>query len=296
MRFVIVTPVRNEGPYIRATLECMSRQTLLPREWIVVDDGSSDGTGEEIGKWVARCPFLQYVRLEDRGYRKPGQGVVEAFYEGYGRIQVPDYEILAKLDGDLQFPPDTLERIADAFRANARMGITGGTLYERPGREGAYRRTLHPAGNVRGATKFYRRECFEAIGGLVRRAGWDGVDILRANMAGWETGEIPGLRILHLKPTGTARGEGVRKACEKYGDVSYYMGGYFWYFLLRAAGRSAEGRNPRIGFHMLRGYFLARRNRIPREPEPFRAFLKKRQVENLKDYLRLALGRKKEAA
>ena len=57
-------------------------------------------------------------------------------------------------------------------------------------------------------------------------------------MMGWDTGEIAALKILHMKPIGSANGEGIRRACEKYGDVSYYMGGYMWYFLLRAVFRS----------------------------------------------------------
>jgi glycosyltransferase involved in cell wall biosynthesis len=290
LKIVIITPVRDEARTIGVTLECMRRQTLPPRRWIIVDDGSSDGTGSIVREHAARLPFLIYVRLADRGYRKPAQGVIEAFYEGYRRLAGEDYEVVAKFDGDLEFPADLLERISNAFRADPRLGITGGTRYERRTRRGGYQKVLVPHGFVGGPYKFYRRQCFEEIGGLVPRSGWDGVDIVRANAMGWRTGELADLAILHLKPTGRAEGEGLRRSCEKYGSAGWYMGGYAWHFLLRSFLRSMEMRDPRIGYFMLRGFWRARRNGEPRESPEFRASLRRIQRQNLRFWLRLALG------
>jgi len=281
MKFVIITPIRNEAKHIPTALSCMFNQTFPPVEWILVNDGSTDDTEREILKVLSDHPFINYVPLPDRGFRKPGAGVIEAFYEGYRRIRTQDYDILAKFDGDMEFPPDTLEVLAERFRSDPKLGIAGGTLYERPEGGGSFRRAIVAKGFVRGATKFYRRRCFQDIQGLIERSGWDGVDIIRANMKGWRTEEIESMKILHLKPTGTAKGEGLRKACEKYGDVSHYMGGYFWYFLLRVLGRSLEGRNPRIGYYMLKGYLRSKRSGLPTESEAFRHQVKAKQTENV---------------
>ena len=254
LKLVIITPVRNEASYIQATIECMIQQTLQPLEWIIVNDGSTDGTESIINTFLEKYHFIKYIHLKDRGYRRPATGVIEAFYKGYNKIGHDDYSIISKFDGDLQFPPDTLRKISEAFTMNARLGITGGTRYERKDENKTYKKVLVPKGFVGGPFKFYRRKCFKDIGGLIRRAGWDGVDTIRANMMGWETGEIESLKIFHLKPTGSAKGEGIVKACKKYGDVSYYMGGYLWYFLLRVVLRSIACRNPRVGYHMINGY------------------------------------------
>ncbi len=289
MRIIVITPTRNESAHIPITLQCMSKQTRPPLKWIIVDDGSSDNTGEIVKEFMQNAGFIEYVRLSDRGYRKPGAGVVEAFYEGYKKIGQTDYDAIAKFDADQEFPPDFLAKIGEAFRKDPSLGITGPTQYERHGASGQLRKTMVPEGFVGGPHKFYRRQCFEDIGGLIHRAGWDGVDAIRANMKGWTTGEIPDLAINHLRPTGTAKGEGLEKACEKYGDISYYMGGYFWYFMLRVAGRSLEGRNPRIGYHMMKGYFRSKMQKISRESADFRDFLKKKQKENMRYWIRLAL-------
>lgn len=289
MKIVIITPVRNEGEHIRITINCMLNQTLLPIKWIIVNDGSKDDTEKIVKEFSKTNSFMHYISLPDRGKREPGRGVVEAFYKGYSKIAGMNYDILAKFDADLEFPPNTLEKVCQAFLTDPNLGITGGTRYEKRKNENNPRKVLVPKGFVGGPFKFYRKKCFEDINGLTKRAGWDGVDTIKANMKGWRTGEIESLKIFHLKPTGTAKGEGLVRAWEKYGDVSYYMGGYLWYFFLRVAARTFEGRNPKVGYYMLRGYLRSIRNNVPRESRGFRRFLKRKQLENMIYWFRLGL-------
>ncbi|MCK9417950.1 MAG: glycosyltransferase family 2 protein [Nitrospirae bacterium] len=260
----------------------MLKQTVLPVKWVIVNDGSTDRTEKIILQYCnENNPFIEYVSIPDRGYRNPGKGVVETFYEGMKKIGNIDYDIVAKFDADLDFPPDALEKICQAFKDNQHLGITGGAIYERKNQQGPYEKLYYPEGYVCGPNKFYRKKCFADIGGLIARAGWDGVDIIRANMKEWETGTLETLTTHHLKNTGSAFGEGLIKACEKYGDVSYYMGGYLWYFALRLVGRSLESRNPKVGYYMLKGYVNSYREKKAREPEDFRAFLKIKQKEHV---------------
>jgi glycosyltransferase involved in cell wall biosynthesis len=270
MKFIIITPTRNEEKYIEETLSSMLSQTLHPLKWIIVDDGSTDKTSDIIKRYMKKADFIEYLYRENRGFRKPGQGVVEAFYEGYSSIKDFNYDVISKLDADLKLPPETLEIIAKSFQSDVTLGITGGTRFERSGKHKDFRKVLVPKGFVGGPNKFYRKQCFEDIQGLIPRAGWDGVDTIKANMKGWKTGELDSIKILHLKPTGTAKGEGLARACEKYGDVSYYMGGYFWYFLVRMVGRSRKNMNPRIGFYMMKGYLNSLLHREKRQSESFR--------------------------
>ena len=287
MKFLIITPVRNEERFIPFTIDSMLAQTLPPYRWILVDDGSTDNTGNIIRAHMKKGRFIEYLPVENRGFRNPGKGVIDTFYYGYNSIDSHDYDVIAKFDADLQFSPDMLQKIADAFAKYERLGVTGGTRYERRENGKAFRKVLVPHGFVGGPYKFYRKECFKDIGGLIHRAGWDGVDTVKANMLGWQTYELPHVRIIHLKPTGTAKGEGLKKACEKYGDVSYYMGGYFWYFMLRVVGRSIHGRNPKIGLYLLRGYFRSFSQRLPRESRRFRRYLKRDQISRLAHWFKI---------
>jgi len=291
MRVVIITPVRNEGRHIGTTVRCMVGQTHKPVKWIVVDDGSTDETGRIVQEGTAGRSFVEYVSLPDRGCRKPAEGVIESFNRGLAEIGDLEYDIVSKFDGDLEFPDDTIERICKAFRDDPELGVTGGTRFERIRDSGPLKEVIVPEGFVSGACKFYRKKCFEEIGGLISRSGWDGVDTIRAGMKGWKTGQIDSLKIIHLKPTGRAEGEGLKKAGLKYGNTSRYMGGYFWHFLLHAAKQVVFNRSPRIGYYMLKGYFRALAGGEETESPEFRKALKKQQRRNAVQWLKRLWGR-----
>jgi len=282
MKIFIVTPTRDEGAYIEETLESMSKQKIKPYKWIIVDDGSRDNTKEIVRKYVESMPFISYINTEDRGYRAPATGVINAFYKGYDTIKNENYDIIAKFDADLKFPPDTLEQIITAFEDDPTLGVTGGARYDYDPRRADFVKVIIPPNFVGGPTKFYRKACFKDIDGLMNRAGWDGVDTVRANMKGWSTYELQSLKIHHLKPTGSADGKGMNKANLKYGDVSYYMGGHFWYFILRVIGRSIEWRSITSGIFMVQGYMNSLFKCVQREDKAFRTFLKKQQRDNIK--------------
>ncbi|MBD3241084.1 MAG: glycosyltransferase [Chitinivibrionales bacterium] len=292
MRFVIITPVRNEEHYIGMTISSMAAQTCRPDKWVIVDDGSTDRTVGIVSEQMPHLPYLHLIRRSDRGSRMPGQGVVEAFYEGLRAIGDTPYDVVGKMDGDIEFAPDVLEKLMHAFRHNPRLGITGGIIHEPTGRN-VFKPRLVPHDTVGGPFKFYRKECFEQIGGLIPRAGWDGADIIRAAMYGWQTGEQSDVRIRHLKPTGMTGGEGLRRSCMKYGDTAYYFGGYLWYFLLRVLLRSLHLCNPLFGFYMVAGYVRSMIVVRERETQEFRAFLRKRQIHRTFAWIRRTVNRSK---
>ncbi len=288
MRIAIITPVRNEKQHIGTTIRCMVRQTVRPVKWVIVNDGSTDGTGEIIEKEMAGHSFIEHVAVPDRGFRKPAQGVIESFYKGMDALEGVDFDVVSKFDGDLEFPEDMMEQIGRAFEDDPRLGITGGTRYEQINESSPLKELVVPDDYVCGIHKFYRRECFGDIGGLICRAGWDGVDNIKANMHGWKTYQLRSIKVIHLKPTGTSKGEGLKRAGLKYGDTSYYMGGYFWHFLLHAAKLMIFNRKPTLGYYMLKGFFRAMVRGDERESANFRKTLKRRQLRNVARWMRLS--------
>ena len=89
--YVVVTPVRDEEKYIEHTLRSVVSQSVKPAEWVIVNDGSTDKTGEIIDRYVSSNPWIKVVTRKNRGFRKAGGGVVEAFYDGYGEITTPGW-------------------------------------------------------------------------------------------------------------------------------------------------------------------------------------------------------------
>ena len=82
------------------------------------------------------------------------------------------------------------------FDANPRLGIGGGVLVE-PADDGGLRRIAIAPLHVHGALKCYSRDCFEAIGGIQERLGWDTIDATYARMRGFETVHFPEIVSMH---------------------------------------------------------------------------------------------------
>src|SRR4051794_41117463 len=94
--YVIVSPVRDEAAHIERTLQSVAHQTLLPRRWIIVDDGSKDGTGAIADAYAARYPWITVVHRGDRGRRVAGGGVMEAFYAGHVLLEREAWDFIVK--------------------------------------------------------------------------------------------------------------------------------------------------------------------------------------------------------
>ena len=226
MKYVIICPVRDEAEHLAATLDALIEQVERPMECVIVNDGSTDTTGQLAEDYARRHPWIRVVHRKNRGFRQAGAGVVDAFYDGYGTIGSPDWEFLIKLDGDLTFSPTYFADLAARFRANPKLGIAGGTLYHLI--EGREVDEECPQFHVRGATKVYRRACWDAVGGLAKAPGWDIIDEVKASMLGWTTQTFFDLRIRHHRLTGTA--ESTWRDSLKNGRA-YYFAGYHPLFM-----------------------------------------------------------------
>jgi poly-beta-1,6-N-acetyl-D-glucosamine synthase len=227
--YVIITPVRDEVDYIQQTINSVVSQTWKPAEWVVVDDGSTDGTSELLDKVAVDYPWLHVIHHKNRGFRASGSGVMEAFYVGYAEILVSSWDFLVKLDGDLTFEPWYFERCIQNFITNSKLGVGGGKVCIMDNGCPRLEHLGDPPFHVRGATKIYRRECWEMIKPLVKAPGWDTIDEVKANYYGWETKTFYEIELIQLKATGTA--DGKWKDFYKNG-VSDYICGYHPAFML----------------------------------------------------------------
>ena len=277
MSYVVISPVRNEAAFIEKTLRSVTEQTIKPAEWIIVNDGSTDETEALVAPYAKQYDWLRLVNRQDRGYRQRGPGVVEAFYKGFEQITHTDYNIVVKLDGDLSFEPNYFEELLKQFAANPKLGIASGQTYVFDGNEWATTQALHAC--TQGPTKLYRRECFEAIGGIPRSYGWDGIDDWKARMLGWHTEGFQHLKVLHHRAEGEATG--MIKSRIEQGRGGYFMGYHPLYMLARILWRIVTPPYITGSLAMLWGYlssWLGRREQV--EPELVR-YIRRTQLQLL---------------
>jgi len=263
-KYVVITPVRDEERYIENTLACVVQQTVRPAEWIIVDDGSRDGTGLIIDQYAARYHWIKALHRQDRGERLPGTGVMEAFYLGYDTISFREWEFIVKLDGDVGLSPDYFEQCFNRFEQDMKLGICGGVMFRLD--NGVRRREPHPLAHVRGPIKLYKRECWEAIGGLLVSPGWDTVDEIHANYLGWRTRSFPEIEVIHYRPTGAE--QGVWRDSLKNGRADYVSAYHPVFMVAKCARRLLWKPYGVAGIGQALGYVSGYLKGLPRMQDP----------------------------
>jgi poly-beta-1,6-N-acetyl-D-glucosamine synthase len=274
-RVVMVSPMRNEARHLETVIRAMAAQTRPPDEWIVVDDGSTDGTREILDRAAESLPFLRIVSappfpMPEGADRLSHAAAPRVFNHGLSLAGPSAY--VGKLDGDVELPPDYFERLLAEFRSDSRLGIAGGVVVEQRAGEWRVHGASHLA-HVRGALRLYRVECLNAVGGVREVLGWDGIDIVLAHKNGYRTKSFTDLVARHHRPTGTA--QGALKGHLRWGRCQYIQGYPAYWVLARAVKVGAAEPRVLSGFAYAAGYVQAALKRVPRfDEDGYRAQLR----------------------
>ncbi len=280
--FVLITPARNEAQFIELTLQSMVAQTLRPLKWVIVSDGSTDGTDEIVRKYLAGNPWIELLRMPERSERHFA-GKVHAFNAGYARVKDQDFDVVGNLDADVSFEPDHFAFLIGKMGEAARLGVAGA-----PFREGNYQYDYRYTNieNVWGGCQLFRRECFEAIGGYMPLKGGciDHVAVVSARQHGWQTRTFTERVCMHHRQMGTALQNGLM-AKFKFGMKDYSVGNHPLWELFRTLYQMKNRPFVVGGLALGSGYAwsLLRRAEIPLSPELV-AFVRREQMQRLKRF------------
>lgn len=283
MPLAIVSPVRDEAQYVGKTLEAMVRQTVRPQEWLFVDDGSSDRTADIVRSYAERFPWIHIIGRDDRGFRQLGSGVVAAFDYGRAKLRVQDYRYIAKLDGDMSFPPRYLELMIGKLESDPQLAAVSGKVF-RPERGGLVEEFMIDE-MVAGQFKLYKRQAFEDIGGFTRTILWDGIDIHRCRMRGYSTLSFhhEDARLIHHRQMGSSD-RSVYKGRVRLGRGIWFMGYHPLYAIASGLFRMHERPFLVGGLIIIASYFYAAARREPRfEDREFIRELQRWQLQQLKN-------------
>ena len=278
MSYAVVTPARNEVENLPRLAESLVMQSVSPSEWVIVDDGSTDGTlGIARGlasdhEWITaqKSSDVSDPRPPVPEYGRRTAKEAAAFEKGVSCLRgTPD--VIVKLDADVSLPADFFERLLAAFEVDPALGIAGGLCFEKTG--GEWRPRFTTGSHVRGATRAYRRQCLQEVTPLEHRVGWDGIDSARANAHGWSTYTIRDLPFRHHRKTGERDRGGSGWATA--GETLHFMGYRPSYLLLKAGFRTL--REPAAAA-MIWGYIRAAKRREPQcSDEALRNYVREQQ-------------------
>jgi biofilm PGA synthesis N-glycosyltransferase PgaC len=276
--YCLISPARNEAEYIRETLDSVLSQTVLPKRWIIIDDGSTDATPQILAEYAAKNNLIEVHSRADRGRRALGGGVVDVFNQGLEVLGDDPAEFVCKLDVDLILPPRYFERLLEEMARDERLGSVSGKPYFRAGDVSGELKSERIGDDVSaGMTKFYRRAFLDDIGGLVRGLIWDGIDCYRGRMLGWRSKSIedPELRFIHLRPMGSSD-KGILTGRRRLGEGYWFLGAEPLFVLASAAYRLKHKPAVIGSLATLQGYAKAWLKRMPRYEDPaFRRYLRR---------------------
>ena len=230
LTYALVTPARNEVAFIEQTIRSAIAQTALPRRWIIVSDGSTDGTDEIVQHYASDHDWIELLRMPER-HDRHFAGKAYAFNVGYAHLAGVAYDIIGNLDADITFEPDYFEFLLSKFQLFPELGVVGTPFVEDHDRldQHSFAHQFANSTHVSGACQMFRRECFEQVGGYVavKAGAIDWVAVTTARMKGWQTRTFTEKVCFHHRELGVGSGSpGKLPTWFHYGRKAYMVGGH----------------------------------------------------------------------
>ena len=291
LRYVLVTPARNEEGFIGGTIRAVIAQTSRPMRWVIVSDGSTDRTDEIVREYVRQHDWIDLLRMPEHRDRTFA-AKAHCFNAAYERIKTLEFDLIGNLDADITVAADHFEFLLGCFSAQEHLGVAGTPFIEDPDHPDRHT-YAHDGANlehVSGACQLFRRECFEAIGGYVPIKGGaiDWIAVTTARMKGWQTRTFRERVCHHHRRIGTAE-SGLLTARFHYGRKAYYVGGHPLWEVLRGVFQMRKPPYVLGGSWFIAGYLWAAATRMNRPVgRELMAFHRGEQLTRLKRLLRLA--------
>jgi len=287
MKYVLITPARNEEAFIEKTLESMVVQTVLPERWVIVDDGSTDHTAEIVESYAKRHHWIELVRrVQDRDRNFASKA--HAVNTGLERVNSLEFDIMGNLDADASFEPHYMEFLMRKFSEDPELGVAG-TPFTQNGDYDSSKDSFEGENYVAGSCQLFRYRCFQEIGGYVpnRAGGIDWIAVMTARMKGWKVRSFSEKRYHHHRTLGTAE-KGALRALFSYGEKDYYLGGSPIWQLFRVAYRMTKKPVFIGGLALLFGYCWAAMRRMKRAVTPeLMHFNRREQMRKLRAIFRI---------
>ncbi len=287
--YVLITAARNEAQFIASTIQSVVAQTVRPLKWIIVSDGSNDGTDAIVDKYTDDHPWIELMRMPERRKRSFG-GKAHAVNTAYAAVRSPYCQAIAILDADIEVSKGHFAYLLSKLAADPALGLVGTPFQEASGETYDYR--FVNVEHVSGACQVFRRRCFEDINGYtpLPTGGVDHVAVISARMKGWKTRTFMDMVCRHHRKIGTAE-HGVLKAWYRTGVKDYSIGGHPLWEFSRVMFRL--GQRPLLlgGLALGTGYLWAalRRTERPLSVE-FQEFHRREQIQRLRKFFTPKFG------
>jgi glycosyltransferase involved in cell wall biosynthesis len=280
-RYVLITSAKNEEKLIANTIESVISQTLAPTLWIIVNDGSTDGTENIIRTYLERYEYIKLMN-RDNSTKRDFASKVFALNLAIESIKNLEYDFIGILDADITFAPNYYENMLHEFDKDPKLGLAGGDFFDIIGSQKF--KVIKSANSVRGGIQLFRKECFDQIGEFtpLRYGGEDVIMEVLARKNGWKVQSFDYQMLEHHRLTGTG-GWGIFEAKFREGVLAYTMGYHPLFQVIKSIHRQKERPYIISGILHFVGFVYAylKREKRPVSDE-FMLFLRNEQISRIK--------------
>ena len=223
-KYTVVTPCKNESENLPDLIASVVAQTIRPVAWVIVDDGSTDGT-PDITQWAAKKYGWVHVLQLEEGNRDLGLHYATIVKTGFDHAisfceeNGFEYSYLGNLDGDLTLPPTFYENLMIELEKDPELGVASGGTEHIIG--GHVRYAKVSVNEPSGGHMLIRRECFDEIGGIPLSYAVDSVIKTKARIRGWKTRRFEENIATEIRDVNAA--EGYWKGFVHKGEIYYYL-------------------------------------------------------------------------
>jgi len=285
LTYALITPAKNEEAHLEALVRCVVAQTVLPVRWVIVSDGSTDRTDDIVRDSARQHPWIVLLTRE-RSPKRDFAGKAHAVNAAYESLRSLSFDLVGNLDADVTLPADYYEFLISRFVEIPELGVAGTPFIEDAAnpQEHSYAHRFADLSHVSGACQFFRRGCFEDIGGYtpVKEGGIDWVAVTTARMRGWTTRTFVERVCLHHRAMGTAD-RSLLRARFRHGQEEYFVGGHPAWQVVRGLFQMKNQPLFFGGICLMAGYATAWATRKSSPvPAALRDFHRREQMQRLR--------------
>ena len=223
-RYIVVTPCKNEGENLPDLIGSVVAQTIRPEVWVIVDDGSTDGTQNIIEDAMKAHDWIRNIRMDSEA-RDLGLHLAGIIKQGFNYAILHckenglEYSYLGNLDGDLTLPPTFYENLMREFEKDSTLGVASGGTEHIIGDHIVHAKVS--VSEPSGGHMLMRRECFDEIGMIPLSYAVDSVIKAKARIRGWKTTRFEENIATEIRDVNAA--EGYWKGFVHKGEIYYYL-------------------------------------------------------------------------
>jgi len=222
--YILITPAKNEANNLPPVLASIISQTIVPKIWMIIDDGSTDTTPIILQEFQEKYSWIKSIRL-------PPHPWDISFHYSYvcntGFQSIIDYctensiiyQYIGLLDADTEVNYDYFEKLLDIMHNDTSLGIVSGGIYHYI--DGSLHWNDSNENLPAGTGRLWRKECFLNTGGYLVEPSPDSLSNVKAILRGWKIKKFKNIIAVERRMTGSAQGSWL--GAEIDGGTAYYL-------------------------------------------------------------------------